>query len=62
MFLGLFIRHLIIEKDGRYIGFISIGDVIRAELIEKDRQAREMRELVSWEYYENWRWGRKKNE
>lgn len=60
MFLGLFIRHLIIEKDGRYIGFISIGDVIRAGLIEKDRQSKEMQEWVSWEYYENWRWGRKK--
>ena len=30
MFLGLFVRHLVVEKEGHYIGFISIGDVLRA--------------------------------
>jgi signal-transduction protein with cAMP-binding, CBS, and nucleotidyltransferase domain len=60
MFLGLFLRHLVIEKDGQYIGFISIGDVLRASLLEKDRELREVNALVSWDYYENWKWGRKK--
>lgn len=60
MFLGLFLRHLVIEKDGQYIGFISIGDVLRASLLEKDREFREVNALVSWDYYENWKWGRKK--
>jgi hypothetical protein len=51
---------LIIEKESRCIGFISIGDVLRAGLIEKDRQFKEINALVSWDYYENWKWGRKK--
>ncbi len=60
MFLGLFLRHLLIEKDGKYIGLISIGDVLRAGLLEKDRQFREINDFVSWDYYENWRAGRQK--
>jgi len=60
MFLGLFVRHLLIEKDGEYIGLLSIGDVIRAGLLEKDRQFKELNAFVSWEYYENWKWGRRK--
>ncbi len=62
MFLGLFLRHLVIEKEDQYIGFISIGDVLRATLLEKDRQLREINALASWDYYENWKWGRKKKE
>ena len=60
MFLGLFIRHLVIEKDGHYIGFISIGDVLRANLLEKDQRFKQINTLVSWDYYEDWKWGRKK--
>lgn len=59
MFLGLFIRHIIIEKDGDYIGLLSIGDVLRASLIEQDRQIKELNKIASWEYYENWGWHRK---
>lgn len=60
MFLGLFVRHLVIEKEGHYIGFISIGDVLRANLLEKDSKFKEINAFVSWDYYENWKWGRKK--
>ncbi len=60
MFLGLFLRHLLIEKDGEHIGMISIGDVLRAGLLEKDRQFKEINDFVSWDYYENWRAGRQK--
>lgn len=60
MFLGLFVRHLLVEKEGDCIGIISIGDALRANLIEKDRQFKELHSFVSWEYYENWKWGRKK--
>jgi signal-transduction protein with cAMP-binding, CBS, and nucleotidyltransferase domain len=60
MFLALFVRHLLVEKEGKYIGLISIGDVTRASLIEKEHIFRELNKLVSWEYYENWKWGRKK--
>jgi hypothetical protein len=55
----LFLRHLIIEKDGEHIGFLSIGDVLRANLLEKDRQFQEINALVGWDYYEDWKWGRK---
>lgn len=60
MFLGLFLRHLLIEKEGDYIGLISIGDVLRAGLLEKDRQFKEINDFVSWDYYENWKAGRGK--
>lgn len=60
MFLGLFIRHIVVEKAGRFIGLLSVGDILRANLLEKDRQIRELNSLAGWEYYENWRWGREK--
>jgi signal-transduction protein with cAMP-binding, CBS, and nucleotidyltransferase domain len=60
MFLGLFLRHLLIEKDGKYIGMLSIGDVLRASLLAKARQFQELNEFVSWDYYENWQLGRSK--
>lgn len=59
-FLGLFIRHLMIEKQGRQIGMLSIGDVLRASLLEQDQQIRELNAIASWEYYEDWGWDRKK--
>ena len=62
MFLGLFVRHLPIEKDGEFIGLLSIGDVLRASLIEMDHQLKQINAFVTWDYYENWREGRKKPE
>jgi signal-transduction protein with cAMP-binding, CBS, and nucleotidyltransferase domain len=59
-FLGLFIRHLMVEKDGRQIGLLSIGDVLRASLLEQDQQIKELNGLTDWEYYEDWGWDRKK--
>ena len=59
MFLGLFLRHILIEKNGEFIGMLSIGDVLRAGLLEKDRQFKEINEFVSWDYYENWKAGRR---
>jgi CBS domain-containing protein len=56
MYLGLFVRHIFIEKNDRFIGLLSIGDVLRANLIEKDRRIRELNEIVSWDYYEDWKW------
>jgi len=60
MFLGLFIRHILVEKDGIYIGLLSIGDVLRATLIEQDRQIKSLNKIAGWEYYENWGWDRKR--
>ena len=58
-FLGLRIRHLLIEKDGQYIGLLSWGDVIKAYLNIKQEELRKLNAMVSWEYYENWRWEKK---
>ena len=55
-FLGLKLRHLLIEKEGKYIGLLSVGDVIKASIQEKDRELKDLNAMVSWEYYENWRW------
>lgn len=60
MFLGLYLRHLPIEKDGEFIGLLSIGDVLRASLIDTDRQLQQINAYVTWDYYENWREGRKR--
>lgn len=58
-FLGMRLRHLLIEQDGGYIGLLSIGDVIRATLLEKDVELKNLNAIVSWEYYENWQWRKK---
>ena len=60
MFIGLFVRHIPITKGERFIGMVSIGDVLRANLLEKDRQIKDLNSLASWQYYENWGWDRKK--
>lgn len=59
MFLGLYLRHIPVQKDGQFIGMVSIGDVLRASLLDKDRQIEQLNSLASWQYYENWGWDRK---
>ena len=59
-FLGYQVRHLFIEKEGKFIGLLYSRDVIRAGFTERTRQLRELNEMVDLEYYENWKW-RKKN-
>jgi signal-transduction protein with cAMP-binding, CBS, and nucleotidyltransferase domain len=59
MFLGLFIRHILITQGRRTIGLLSMGDVLRASLLEKDAQIKDLNAIASWEYYENWGWDRK---
>ena len=58
IFLGKRMRHLLIEKDGKYIGILSSGDVMRATMLEKDEELKRLNAMVSWEYYENWKWER----
>ena len=58
-FLGLFIRHILIKKRKKYIGMLSVGDVIRASLWAKDAEIRDLNKIASWEYYENWSWRKK---
>jgi len=60
LFLGLYIRHIVVEKAGAPMGMLSIGDVLRATLLDQDEKIKELNAIASWEYYENWGWGRKK--
>ncbi|KPJ77244.1 MAG: hypothetical protein AMJ54_08660 [Deltaproteobacteria bacterium SG8_13] len=55
-FLGLRINHLLIEKEGSYIGILSSGDVMKAVIQDKSAELTQLRSMVSWEYYEEWRW------
>jgi CBS domain-containing protein len=54
--LGRRKRHIFIEKEGKFIGILSAGDVIKACLNERTKEM----ESLSWDYYENWRWNAKK--
>jgi signal-transduction protein with cAMP-binding, CBS, and nucleotidyltransferase domain len=54
-FLGRRIRHLLIEEDGEYIGLLSVGDVMKANLQQKTEEFEELNHMVSLEYYENWK-------
>ncbi len=53
-FLGLRIRHLVVDKNGEHIGLLSAGDVMRATIHEKDRELSEANADMSWQYYEEW--------
>jgi signal-transduction protein with cAMP-binding, CBS, and nucleotidyltransferase domain len=55
-FLGKRVRHLLIEQNGGFIGLLSSGDVMRAILSDKDDELKRLNAMVSWDYYENWRW------
>jgi signal-transduction protein with cAMP-binding, CBS, and nucleotidyltransferase domain len=55
-FLGLRVRHLLVEKAGETIGMISSGDVMKASIQEKDEELKQLNSMVGWDYYENWRW------
>jgi len=59
-FLGLRIRHLLIEEAGNIIGLISGGDVMKCVIHEKDAELKQLNSMVSWDYYENWKWNPKK--
>lgn len=54
-FLGKRIRHLLIEDGGEYIGLLSVGDVMKASLQEMHEELAELHNMVSLEYYENWK-------
>lgn len=54
-FLGLRLRHLLIDKDGEFIGMLSIGDVVRSALRDRTRELEELQEVTNWEYYEEWK-------
>lgn len=54
-FLGRRVRHLLIEEGGEYIGLLSVGDVMKADLQQKNEEFEKLNQMVSLEYYENWK-------
>ena len=58
-FLGLRVNHLLIEKEGRFVGMLSTGDVMKATITEKTKELRKLNTMVSWQYYEEWKWNPK---
>lgn len=59
-FLGLRLRHLLIQRDGHCIGFLSAGDVMRAALQQRTEELERMRDIVTLEFYDEWRWKKKR--
>ncbi|UCF92900.1 MAG: CBS domain-containing protein [Desulfobacterales bacterium] len=57
-FLELRLRHLLVEKNREYIGMLSRGDVIKAILIEKILEFKELRTVMMSESPDRWRWDR----
>lgn len=58
-FLGMRLRHLLVQKEGKYIGLLSAGDIMKTILNEKEKELKDLNAMTSWEYYENWRWEKK---
>ena len=54
-FLGLRIRHLLIDRDDEFIGLLSIGDVVKAALQDRTHELEELEAIAKWEYYEEWK-------
>ncbi len=54
--LGLRIRHLLIQKEGEFLGILSSGDVLRVALRDKYLEMKKHNQEMSWQYYEEWKW------
>ena len=57
--LGFNVRHVLVEKNGEYIGLLYGRDVIRAGLTARTKELTELNEMVDLEYYEDWKWRKK---
>ena len=57
--LGKRIRHLFIEKEGKIIGILSTGDIIKTILNDKNKELKELNAIVNFDYYENWKFEKK---
>jgi CBS domain-containing protein len=56
--LGRRHRHLLIEREGGFIGLLTSGDVMKAFMQTKQKELQGLNEIIGWEYYEEWRWTR----
>ena len=53
--LGLHFRHLLIEKHGKFIGLLSLRDILRNFLRERAQMMEKEENQLKWDYYEEWR-------
>ncbi len=60
VFLGKRVRRLLVKRDGQYIGLLTAGDAIRAALVAREEELRKVEAFAQLEYYDEWRWKRKK--
>jgi len=58
-FLGRRLRHLLVERDDKFIGVLSVGDVIRAGLQQRTDEWERLNEIVKLEFYDQWRWDKR---
>jgi len=58
--LGERIRHLFIVKEEKIIGILSTGDIIKTILNNKNKELKELNAIVNFDYYENWKFDKKK--
>ncbi len=58
--LGLRMRHLLVEREGAFIGLLSAGDILREGLRSRTQELRELDEIVHLDYYEAWKWRKKR--
>ena len=59
-FLGLRLRHLLIQRQEQFIGMLSAGDVMRAALHQRTEELERLQDIVKLDYYDKWRRPRKK--
>jgi CBS domain-containing protein len=58
--LGLRIRHLLVKREGQFIGMLSVGDLLRAALQQRTEELQRLQDIVKLEYYDEWRWQKRK--
>lgn len=54
-FLGLHVRHLVVFKNKKFIGLLSIRDVFRNTLRERAEVLDKEQKVIQWNYYEDWK-------
>jgi CBS domain-containing protein len=60
IFLGKRVRRMLVVRHDQFIGLLTVGDVIRASLQEREKEVKKLSDLVNLEYYDEWRWKKKR--
>jgi len=43
-----------VEKNGEYIGYLYVFDIMKQILNSKNQELKELNAIVSWEYFKRW--------